>query len=236
MQASSAATARFGGSDARRRAAVGFEPGVVSSARMPSPPKTSDQAIVAAARKLVRQHGRDGFSLSDVAAAVGIRAPSLYGRFADRAALVAAVEISLWQELGAALARAPHRSSATAALTELARAYRAFAKANPREYALLFDPRAERSEAGTQARARSLAPALPAFAALVGETKALASARVLTPFLHGFVSMELTGAFRLGGGIDDAFEHGVATILAGLTPGPRARTRAPRRTRKPSAR
>ena len=53
------------------------------SARMPSPPKTTDADIVAAARKLVERHGRTGLSMGDVAAAVGVRAPSLYGRFAD---------------------------------------------------------------------------------------------------------------------------------------------------------
>jgi len=199
---------------------------------MPSPPKTSDDAIVAAARKLVRAHGRDGFSLADVAGAVGIRAPSLYGRFADRSALVTAVELSLWRELGQALARAPRRSDPVAALSELARAYRAFAKSNPREYALLFDARAEHSAAATEARTASMAPALPAFVALVGEAAALTAARVLTPFLHGFVTMELAGAFRLGGGIDAAFEHGVATILEGLVRGRRAPRRASQSKRK----
>ena len=46
--------------------------------------------------------------------------------------------------------------------------------------------------------------------------RALAAARVLTPFLHGFVSMELSQAFRLGGGIDEAFETGLEAILSGL--------------------
>ncbi len=199
---------------------------------MPSPPKTSDDAIIAAARKLVRRHGRDGFSLAHVAAAVGIKAPSLYGRFADRSALVAAVELSLWRELGQALSRAPRRTDPVAALSELARAYRAFAKANPREYALLFDARAEHSVKATEARTASMAPALPTFVALVGESAALAAARVLTPFLHGFVTMELAGAFRLGGGIDAAFEHGVATILEGLVQRRRAPRRAGQRRRK----
>jgi hypothetical protein len=60
----------------------------------------------------------------------------------------------------------------------------------------------------------------------VGEENALAAARVLTPFLHGFVSMELSNAFRLGGGLDAAFENGVRTIIEGLKAKPRAQRRA----------
>jgi AcrR family transcriptional regulator len=188
----------------------------VSCLRMPSPPKTTDAEIVAAARKLVEARGRDGFSMNDVAVAVGVRAPSLYGRFADRAALLAAIELEIWRGLERALLRARRSPDPVRTLAAQARAYRAFAKANPRSYALIYDCGAERTEEGLLARASALAPTMPSFVALVGECDALAAARVLTPFLHGFVSMELAGAFRLGGGLDEAFEKGVATILAGL--------------------
>ena len=184
---------------------------------MPAPPKTTDAEIVAAALKLLESRGHDGFSMGDVAAAVGVRAPSLYGRFADRASLLASVELEVLRALEQAIARAPRARDPIKTLTSQARAFRAFAKARPQSYALIFDAAAERTEEGVRARAAALAPTMPAFTALVGEHEALAAARVLTPFLHGFVSMELAGAFRLGGGLDDAFENGVATILAGLT-------------------
>ncbi|HXX70190.1 MAG TPA: TetR-like C-terminal domain-containing protein [Polyangiaceae bacterium] len=153
----------------------------------------------------------------------------MYSRFTDKGALLAAVEVKLWERLGRAIARAPRSSNPVRTLTAQARAYRAFAKANPRGYALIFDAEAERSEAGRQARAAGLEPSLPAFEALVGERDALMAARVLTPFLHGFVSMELAGAFRLGGGLDAAFEQGVASILAGLRLPRRERIRKPSR-------
>ena len=70
---------------------------------MPAHPKTTDSQIVNAARRLVESQGRDGFSMNEVAAAVGIRAPSLYGRFKDRASLLAAVELELYAELTAVL-------------------------------------------------------------------------------------------------------------------------------------
>jgi AcrR family transcriptional regulator len=197
---------------------------------MPQPPKTTDAEIVAAARKLVESRGRNGFSMNDVAAAVGVRAPSLYGRFADRAALMSAVQLDFWRGLERAIVRAPRSSDPIRTLTAQARAYRAFAMANPQGYALIFDAEAERTEEGTRARAAAVAPTMPEFVALVGERDALAAARVLTPFLHGFVSMELAGAFRLGGRLDEAFEHGVATILAGLQRARRASRRARRHT------
>ncbi|HEX3758764.1 MAG TPA: TetR/AcrR family transcriptional regulator [Kofleriaceae bacterium] len=198
---------------------------------MPARSKTSDAEIVRAALELLESRGAEGFSMADLAGAVGVRAPSLYGRFADRATLIDAVEVEQWCELGRRLHAAATGRGALAVLTRQARAYRAFAKANPAAYALMFRIDADRSEAGQAARAAAVAASLPAFAALVGSHAALPAARVLTPFLHGFVSMELAGAFRLGGGVDAAFEHGVATILRGLSRA--GRPTAPPRRRRP---
>jgi AcrR family transcriptional regulator len=197
---------------------------------MPAQPKTTDAKIIAAARRLVLGRGRNGFSMNDVAEAVGVRAPSLYGRFADRAELLAAVELELWGKLERRIARAPRSSDPGRTLTAQAHAYRAFAKANPKGYALIHDAEAERSEEGTRARAAVVALTMPSLVQLVGAPGALPAARVLTPFLHGFVSMELAGAFRLGGGLDEAFALGIATILAGLER-PRRKGPNPRRGR-----
>lgn len=224
-----------------------IEPGYFGG--MASPAKTTDAQIIAAAKKLVERQGRNGFSMKEIAEAVGVRAPSLYSRFVDRAQILARVEIEYWRQLETELARAADAADPVGALLAQARAYRAFAKANPEGYALMFDARAARTDEGTRARAHALAPTLPGFAALVGgqgggdSGRALLAARVLTPFLHGFVSMELGGAFRLGGGVDDAFEYGVTTILAGLgrdrlarqvarrrPPQKRSKTRGRRRT------
>ena len=198
---------------------------------MPAQPKTTDAAIIEAARTLLESKGREQLSLNDVAAAVGIRAPSLYRRFENRAALLEAVELQLLRDLAHTLANAARpRASAIDALKAQARAYRAFAKVYPNGYALLFDARSRSSEAGTRARAEAVAHSLGPLAELVGKDNALLAARVLAPFLHGFVSMELAAAFRLGGSLDEAFEFGLSTILQGLTEG-----RTPGR-RRPSER
>ena len=187
---------------------------------MPARPKTSDDAIIEATRGLLESKGRDGFSMAEIAEAVGVRAPSLFSRFANRAELLDRVELALWAALAAELEAAAGVSrlqrKPLEGLAAQGRAYRHFAKANPNGYALMFDPRASQTAEGAAVRGAALAPTLPGFVALVGEDRALAAARVLTPFLHGFVSMELSQAFRLGGGIDEAFETGLEAILSGL--------------------
>jgi AcrR family transcriptional regulator len=183
---------------------------------MPAPSKTTDSRVIRAARKLLEKQGQDGFSMKEIAAAVGVRAPSLYGRFSDRAALLAAIELQLLDELARVLAAAAIPGKSIGTLVAQAEAYRQFAKANPQGYALLFDVRSARTEEGATARARALAPSMAALVALVGPKRALLAARVLAPYLHGFASMEIAGAFRLGGGLDAAFSNGVATILRGL--------------------
>ncbi len=61
---------------------------------MPAVAKTSDDDIVRAARRIVERDGTVGLSMQSVANEVGVRAPSLYKRFTDRAALLGAVEAS----------------------------------------------------------------------------------------------------------------------------------------------
>ena len=41
----------------------------------------------------------------------------------------------------------------------------------------------------------------------------------MTAFAHGFVSMELTGAFRLGGDVDAAYRYGVDVLVDALAAG-----------------
>jgi hypothetical protein len=54
-------------------------------------------------------------------------------------------------------------------------------------------------------------------AALAGPEHSLEAARTIVAWAHGFVSMELAGAFRLGGDVDRAYAFGVERLAAALT-------------------
>jgi AcrR family transcriptional regulator len=183
---------------------------------LPAPAKVSDQQIVAAARRLIEQGGAAALSMQAVAQQVGVRAPSLYKRFRDRADLLAAVEREVLEELGRTLQTAAARARKKEELAAMARAYRRFAHAHPRLYGLIYAPEAPASEAATDLRRQAARPLTEHLAARLGPARALPAARVLTAFVHGFVTMELQGAFRLGGDVAAAFELGLEALTRAL--------------------
>jgi AcrR family transcriptional regulator len=172
---------------------------------------------VAAALALINESGAENLSMLAVAQKVGVRGPSLYKHFADRTALLKAAETQLFQELGAILAQVASAGGESEAAKRMAFAYRAFAKRNPRAYALMFASVLADGEAAA-VRRTAAQPVLEFFLRSFRNdfNAALAAARAMTAFCHGFVSMELAGAFRLGGDIDHAFAEGVETVLAGI--------------------
>jgi AcrR family transcriptional regulator len=183
---------------------------------MPAVAKVSDDEILRAARRIVERDGVAALSMQAVAEAVGVRAPSLYKRFADRGALLGAVQRQLFGELGERLEVAAARPGPELALRAMADAYRAFARAHPHLYELMFAPDVPRDTAGDAARRAAAQPILSRLHDRVGPARALPTARVLTAFVHGFVSMELQGAFRLGGDVDEAFAHGLELLLSSI--------------------
>ncbi len=181
----------------------------------PAIAKTNDDQIIAATKRLVRKHGADRVTLKDVAQAVGIRAPSLYKRFTDRNALLSQVKDDVIAELLAVLTDATSGTkSPRRRLLAMARAYRAFAKAYPELYRLVFAPELKDEE--LLAERRLAEPVLVCMVDLVGEDNALAGARSITSLLHGFCTLEIEGNFRFGGSVNDAFEFSVSALLDGI--------------------
>ncbi|SFI20865.1 MULTISPECIES: TetR/AcrR family transcriptional regulator [Microbacterium] len=174
---------------------------------MPTPERTSLAAIVTAGRDLLEQGGPAAVSMRAVAERVGVKAPSLYKRVRDRDALLQLVAEATVDDLGERLA------GSDGSLGGLARAFRDFAHARPEGFRLMYAV-----SGSAEALQRASEPVLRAARAAVGEEHALDAARLLTAWATGFLSMELAGAFRLGGSVDEAFAYGLARleeVLAG---------------------
>lgn len=183
----------------------------------PARARTSRVAILSAARAILEEDGLDAVVMSRVADRVGVRGPSLYKHVTDRADLIRAVGEAVTADLARQLSLAVSTGDARADLTATAHAYRAFVLANPNGYGLLFAHLSPDLQPDPAAIADLARPIVEAMSAMVGPDDALPAARTFVAWAHGFVSMEVAGAFRLGGGLDEAYDSGVGTILDGVS-------------------
>jgi AcrR family transcriptional regulator len=178
---------------------------------MPAHAQTSTIAIVAAGRRLLEDRGTDALTMRDVADAVGVRTPSLYKRVRSRSDLLRLILENVTDELTAATDAAVNSGDPTADLRALIAAYRTFAHANPVAYALMNAPQAV---SGATARSeRSSTTLLRLVTELAGPRHALPAARMIVAWASGFITMELAGAFRLGGDIEQAWDFGLDRVL-----------------------
>ncbi len=155
--------------------------------------------ILDAARALLVHDGVEALTVGRLAAALGIKPPSLYKHFPSRRA----VEAALIAEGLEAHARAMEATDGT--LDGLARAYRAFALANPQLYRLMTErplPRDDLPE-GLEARAA---------AALVAAAGDADLARAVWAFAHGMVQLELAGRFPPGADLDAAWRAAIGRL------------------------
>lgn len=190
---------------------------------MPTPDRTSIDAIGAAALELLEARGLSGLTMAAVAERVGVRAPSLYKRIRSRDELVGLVADATVRDLTDRLESlaADDALDPDETLAELARCFRDFAGTRPAGYQLIFALGPEAARPRTESLTRATEVLLRVASRLVGPDEALEAARLLTAWAHGFVSMELSGAFRMGGDVDRAFDYGVARLVDALNQGAR---------------
>jgi AcrR family transcriptional regulator len=201
----------------------------------PARARTSSAEIVAAGRELLEAGGLDAVTMQAVAHRVGVRAPSLYKRFPSRGALIAAIATTALNDLRDLLAPLAVNADARDGARRIATAFRRFAHQNPRAYEVLFMNLPADHRPQPELFAEAAAPLIQVVERLVGSERALDAARLVTAYAHGFVSMELTGAFRLGGDVNAAFGYGLDALVDSLRDpraGAKARTPVSRRTRR----
>ena len=172
---------------------------------MPTPERTTTAAVVEAGREILEESGVAGLTMQSVAQRVGVRAPSLYKRVKDRDALIQAVAAATVSDLTVRL------EASDGSLEALARTYRGFAHERPEGFRLMFA-----SAAPQEALDRAGSQIVRSAGAVAGEDHALEAARLVTAWATGFIHMELSGAFRMGGDVEAAFAYGLTALRRGI--------------------
>jgi AcrR family transcriptional regulator len=180
---------------------------------MSTVPSTRRAQIVAAARRLLEEEGPEALSMRNVAAEIGIRAPSLYEHVADKRALESAIIAAGLNEQGVAFREALASEPDRDPLTTIAMAWRDWARAHPHVYGLIYARDLDRSDR-TVAEAE-LAAGAPLREICDGD---LVTARVIWAFAHGMVNLELTDRFPPGTDVEALWARGLDALRALLPP------------------
>ncbi|WP_442815784.1 TetR/AcrR family transcriptional regulator [Streptomyces sp. NBC_01207] len=157
---------------------------------------------MAAARELLDAEGPDALSMRRIAERVGIRAPSLYKHFPDKAAVEAGLQVQGMTRLAEELEAAEAEIGVEPPLLVLARAYRRHALASPHLYRITHGRPLARNALpeGLEDRA-----ATPLARAVHGD---IDIARSFWAFAHGMVVLELDGRFPPDANLDAAWRTG----------------------------
>jgi len=203
-----------------------------------------DEAKQAALAQLA-QGGPAAVSISAIGKQLGVSGPALYRYFASRDELLTELVIDAYDDLAAALAEASDQVAGQdprGRLEATARAYRAWALAQPHRYRLLYGPPLPGYDAHTQRIVEAAWPAMKVLLGALGENTHEAGlppplAAQLTAWaqphspgagpatalravlawsrLHGIVSLEIAGNFAsMGLDAEQLFEIQLATLTA----------------------
>jgi AcrR family transcriptional regulator len=178
--------------------------------------------VVATAIDLANAAGTyEAVTLSALAAALEVRTPSLYNHVQGLEGLRRDMALEGVRRLTATFRDAAVGRTGRSALRAVADAYRAFALANPGLYPLT-QRGPETGDAELQAAAAEVVGVGLAVLHSCGLTgdDALHAVRGLRSVVHGFVSLETGGGFRLDLDPTESFHRLVEAFGAGLAPAP----------------
>jgi AcrR family transcriptional regulator len=175
--------------------------------------------VVEEAIRIADTEGLDQVTLARVAAALDVRAPSLYNHVDGRDGLLRLVALRSLVELADVLRDAAVGRAREDALRAIAHAYRDYARQHPGAYAATQRAPAPGDDELAAAAGRVVDVLLAVLAGwgLEGD-RAVHHIRVIRSALHGFVTLETEAGFGLPLDLDQSFELLVATLVAGLDP------------------
>jgi AcrR family transcriptional regulator len=172
---------------------------------------------VGAAADIADAEGLDAVTLARVAAALGVRSPSLYNHVAGREGLLRGIAVQSVRDLGGAMRRAATGRSGTAAIAAVAQAQRDYALAHPGRYATTVTaPLAGDAEHEAAAgEALEVLEAVLDGMGLEGD-ELIHATRALRSAVHGFAALEAAGGFGLAVDRDAPFRRLVDALAGGM--------------------
>ena len=162
--------------------------------------------VIAAAVATADEDGLEAVTLARVAAALGVRSPSLYNHVDGRDALIRGVAAQATRELATALRRAATGRSGADAIGAVAAAQRDYARAHPGRYAATVAAPApgDAEHEAAAAEAVDVLTAVLGGAGLTGDDL-IHGVRALRSAVHGFAAIEAAGGFALAVDRDASF-------------------------------
>ena len=163
-------------------------------------------SVVEAAAKLVDEEGIDQLSLGRLAERLGVRTPSLYNHVAGLPGLKRDLALYCLRDLLSQLTRATIGKARADAIFALADAYRNYALNYPGRY-LLTQQAPDSDDAELQVAAGQLVEVVQAVLApyALGEENTIHAIRGLRSIVHGFISLEMMGGFKMAVDREDSF-------------------------------
>lgn len=184
----------------------------------------SHDVVVRLAVQVVDDGGSRGFAeltLAKVAAKAGVAAPSLYKHVGSLADLRREVALIAVRELTAAGTSATVGRAGADALHALANAWRGYAHGHPGRYAATQigpdpeDPADARLRDAAGDSVQVVAAVLQGFG--LPDDRVIDAVRAVRAGVHGFVTLELGGGFRMRDDVDQSFTVLLDMLVAGIT-------------------
>jgi Transcriptional regulator len=175
------------------------------------------ESVVEAAAELANRNGLDQLSMSELALALGIRTPSLYTHVTGINEIIRLLALKGLGELDELMARAALGKTADEALRACAHAYRHYVHEYPGVYAATLPTASENDHEWNAAKDRLMETLLTILHGyqLEGDA-AIHVVRGLRSLVHGYATMELSGAFKHPVSRDASFEQVLSIFIAGI--------------------
>lgn len=165
--------------------------------------------VKSAALEQLATGGAGAISLNAIAKRLGVTGPALYRYFGGRDDLLTALVVDAYHDLRDALAGVGGGPGPAPRMRAVVDAYRRWAQQHPHRYELLFRPPLPGYEAHagpvSEAAGTLMVPVLAALGADPDDPAAVAFVMRVWARLHGFVGLEIGGAWAAVGVDADAF-------------------------------